>query len=59
MREYYEQRATAGLIISEGIWVSEEGQGWLGAPGIYNHEQGGGWKTIDPMQTAPCKDGTK
>src|SRR6202162_5365201 len=41
MRQYYEQRATAGLIISEGIWVSEDGQGWLGAPGIYNREQGG------------------
>ena len=28
MREYYEQRATAGLIISEGTWVSEDGQGY-------------------------------
>ena len=46
MRQYYEQRATAGLIISEGTWVSEDGQGGLGAPGIYNHEQGGGWKAI-------------
>ena len=46
MREYYEQRATAGLIISEGTWVSEDGQGWLGAPGIYNREQGAGWKAI-------------
>jgi N-ethylmaleimide reductase len=46
MRQYYEQRATAGLIISEGIWVSEDGQGWLGAPGIYNREQGAGWKAI-------------
>ncbi len=44
--EYYEQRATAGLVISEGTWVSEEGQGWLGAPGIYNREQGVGWKAI-------------
>jgi N-ethylmaleimide reductase len=46
MREYYEQRATAGLIISEGIWVSEDGQGWHGATGIYNREQGVGWKAI-------------
>jgi N-ethylmaleimide reductase len=46
MREYYEQRATAGLIISEGTWVSEDGQGWLGAPGIYNREQGAAWKAI-------------
>jgi hypothetical protein len=46
LRQYYEQRATAGLIISEGTWVSEDGQGWLGAPGIYNREQGAGWKAI-------------
>ena len=37
MREYYLQRALAGLIISEGVWVSENGQGWYGAPGIYNN----------------------
>ena len=36
MREYYEQRATAALIISEGTWVSADGQGCLGAPGIYH-----------------------
>ena len=46
MREYYEQRATAGLIISEGTWVSEAGKGWYGAPGIYNSEQGAAWKAI-------------
>src|SRR6201984_2832523 len=46
MAEYSEEGATAGLIISEGTWVSEAGQGWLGAPGIYNHEQGAGWKAI-------------
>jgi N-ethylmaleimide reductase len=46
MRQYYEQRATAGLIISEGTWVSEDGQGWLGAPGIYNRQQGAGWEAI-------------
>jgi len=38
--------ATAGLIISEGIWVSEDGQGWHGATGIHNSEQGAGWKAI-------------
>jgi N-ethylmaleimide reductase len=46
MQEYYEQRATAGLIISEGTWVSEAGKGWYGAPGIYNSEQGAAWKAI-------------
>jgi N-ethylmaleimide reductase len=29
-----------------GIWVSEHGQGWHGATGIYNGEQGAGWKAI-------------
>jgi N-ethylmaleimide reductase len=46
IRQYYEQRASAGLIISEGVWVSENGQGWYGAPGIYNEEQRGAWKVI-------------
>jgi N-ethylmaleimide reductase len=46
MREYYAQRSTAGLIITEGTWVSEDGQGWRGAPGIYNGEQGNAWKRI-------------
>jgi N-ethylmaleimide reductase len=46
MREYYEQRASAGLIISEGTWVSENAQGWYGAPGIYNEEQRAGWQAI-------------
>lgn len=46
MREYYEQRATAGLIISEGTWVSETGQGWHGAPGLYNREQSEAWRNI-------------
>jgi N-ethylmaleimide reductase len=32
MRQYYEQRASAGLIISEGVWVGENGQAWYGAP---------------------------
>src|ERR1700693_1968347 len=46
MRDYYAQRATAGLIITEGTWVSEAGQGWYGAPGIYNSEQGAAWRSI-------------
>lgn len=40
MVEYYAQRTSAGLIISEGTWVSEEAQGWYGVPRIYNEEQG-------------------
>src|ERR1700674_4300438 len=46
MRQYYEQRASAGLIISEGVWVSENAKGWHGAPGIYNETQRAAWKAI-------------
>ena len=46
MAEYYAQRAGAGLIITEGTFVSEQGQGWYGAPGVYNAEQAAGWKRV-------------
>jgi N-ethylmaleimide reductase len=46
MVEYYSQRASAGLIITEGTWVSEEAQGWYGVPGIYNEEQGRAWRKV-------------
>lgn len=41
---YYAQRATAGLIISEGTPISREGQGYVFNPGIYTPEQIAGWK---------------
>jgi N-ethylmaleimide reductase len=46
MVEYYAQRASAGLIITEGAWVSEEAQGWYGVPGIYSEEQGQAWRKV-------------
>ncbi len=46
MAEYYTQRAGAGLIITEGTFVSEHGQGWYGAPGIYSEEQRAGWERV-------------
>ena len=46
MRKYYEQRATAGLIITEGTFVSEQARGWFGAPGLYTEAQRKGWQTI-------------
>ena len=46
MVEYYTQRAGAGLIFTEGTFVSEQGQGWFGAPGIYTEEQRAGWSRI-------------
>ncbi|HEY4051416.1 MAG TPA: DinB family protein, partial [Acidobacteriaceae bacterium] len=46
MQEYYRQRASAGLILTEGTFVSEDGRGWFGVPGIYNAQQGEGWRKI-------------
>jgi N-ethylmaleimide reductase len=46
MVEYYTQRARAGLIITEGTFVSEQGQGWFGAPGVYTEEQRAGWERV-------------
>jgi N-ethylmaleimide reductase len=46
MAEYYAQRAGAGLIITEGTFVSEQGQGWYGAPGVYTAEQAAGWSRV-------------
>jgi N-ethylmaleimide reductase len=39
MREYYRQRATAGLIISEATAISPQGRGVPGGPGIFSTEQ--------------------
>lgn len=44
--EYYAQRASAGLIISEGTQISPEGKGYIQTPGIYSPEQVAGWKTV-------------
>lgn len=37
--EYYAQRASAGLIITEAAAISKQGYGWAGAPGMYSDEQ--------------------
>jgi len=44
--EYYAQRASAGLIISEGTAISVQGQGYPNAPGIYTAEKIAGWRTV-------------
>ena len=44
--EYYSQRATAGLIISEGTQPSAVGQGYLLTPGIHTPEQVAGWRRV-------------
>ena len=46
MVEYYRQRATAGLIITEATQISPQGRGWVGAPGIHLPEQVQGWRRV-------------
>src|SRR3990167_5679577 len=44
--EYYRQRASAGLIVTEASQISPEGQGYLDTPGIYSAEQVAGWRRV-------------
>jgi N-ethylmaleimide reductase len=44
--EYYRQRASAGLIITEGSQVCPEGQGYVDTPGIHSVEQVEGWRRV-------------
>src|SRR5277367_1047377 len=46
MGEYYAQRASAGLIISEATGISQQGLGWPGAPGLWSEEQVAAWRPI-------------
>ena len=46
MAEYYAQRASAGLILSEATSVSPQGVGYPDTPGIWSHEQVQGWKLV-------------
>ncbi|QIL01511.1 alkene reductase [Sphingomonas sinipercae] len=46
MAQYYGQRASAGLIISEATGISREGLGWPNAPGLWNDAQVEGWKRV-------------
>ncbi len=46
MAEYYAQRASAGLIVSEATAISPQGQGYSDVPGLYGTEQLDGWKRV-------------
>jgi N-ethylmaleimide reductase len=46
MAEYYSQRASAGLIITEGTQVGPLGQGYQDTPGIYTNAQRDGWRVV-------------
>lgn len=46
MAEYYAQRASAGLIITEATTISPPANGWVDSPGIYTDEQQAGWVPV-------------
>jgi N-ethylmaleimide reductase len=44
--KYYAQRASAGLIISEGVWISRDAIGWHDVPGLFTDAQIRAWSTV-------------
>jgi N-ethylmaleimide reductase len=46
MAAYYAQRAGAGLIVSEGTWISPLGKGYAWTPGIHTPEEVAGWRKV-------------
>ena len=44
--DYYGQRASAGLLVTEASQVSQQGQGYQDTPGIYSREQVAGWRKV-------------
>jgi N-ethylmaleimide reductase len=51
--EYYAQRASAGLLITEATQVAPEGQGYIATPGIHSAEQEAGWtRVVDAVHAA-------
>jgi N-ethylmaleimide reductase len=44
--EYYRQRASAGLIMTEGIWVSPRAIGFINVPGLFTTEQVSRWRSV-------------
>lgn len=46
MAEYYAQRASAGLLITEATAISHQGQGYADVPGLYGTEQLDAWKKV-------------
>ncbi|RMM08762.1 hypothetical protein APX70_07798, partial [Pseudomonas syringae pv. maculicola] len=43
---YYAQRASAGLLITEGLPISDESRGYLYTPGIYEDVHLPGWRNV-------------
>ncbi len=56
MAEYYSQRASAGLLVTEATAVTQQGQGYSDVPGLYGTEQLDGWKhVVDSVHAADGK----
>ncbi|MGI9472725.1 MAG: alkene reductase [Rubripirellula sp.] len=47
MAEYYAQRASAGLILTEATTISGQANGWNESPGIYSDEMQAGWRIVN------------
>ena len=46
MAEYYFQRASAGLLITEATVISKQGIGWIDSPGIFTYAMVDGWRKV-------------
>ena len=46
MADYYHQRSTAGMLITEATVVSRQGIGWIDSPGFYTDEMVAGWRKV-------------
>lgn len=46
MAEYYHQRSSAGILITEATVISPQGIGWIDSPGIYTPEMVSGWRKV-------------
>ena len=46
MADYYYQRSSAGLLITEATVISKQGIGWIGSPGIFTDEMVEGWLKV-------------
>ncbi|ETP50982.1 hypothetical protein F442_03794 [Phytophthora nicotianae P10297] len=56
MNVYYEERASAGLLIAESCAISEQGYGWWGTAALYNDQQQAAWKRL--VERVHKKDGS-
>ena len=46
MADYYHQRSSAGLLITEATVISKQGIGWIDSPGIFTDEMVEGWRKV-------------